>query len=100
GQVHETLGQLDWLVTLVGVEPEHEVRLQVRNILGQLCEVRGNPVDLRHPAGTADTSLVGVVGPRLDTRRDHGTVRFLQPLRPVTAQYGERAFDDVRRSFA
>jgi hypothetical protein len=74
--------------------------LQVGHVFRQLGEVRGDPVDLPGPGGPADAGLVRVVGPRLDTRRDHRAVRFLQPPRPVTAQHRERAFDDVRRPFA
>jgi hypothetical protein len=64
-EVDEILGELEGLGAFVAVEPQHEVRLDVRDVAKDQVYMLGDLLDLVHPR-VAGLRLVAQREPRLD----------------------------------
>ena len=95
GARHELFREVDRLGPFVGIEAEHEIALQIRDLLVELTKMLHHGLELGGASREADSSLVRVVGPGLDPRRDGDAVGCLQSAHAGSSERRERAFHDI-----
>src|SRR5262249_19216541 len=90
----ELLRQFERFFALIGIQPQHEIRLHIWDIAQNRVDVIGDLPDLFYTRIAAGLRLVSQLEPGLDSRQNRHETVVSKPLQMRLAEQREAAFRD------